>query len=97
MPPLLPNDWGPTVSVHVALLVLGLLPDVHGEHDDLGGHGGHLVAEAVLVHTVHVGSKRVLAVGLPVALVDHLSVRAIDLKVKGDYLTDLASVTGYYH
>ena len=32
------------------------------EHDDLGGHGGHLVGEAVLVDTVHVGSEGVFAV-----------------------------------
>ena len=38
------------------------------EHDYLGGHGGHLVGEAVLVDAVHVGSERVFTVGLPLAL-----------------------------
>ena len=42
--------------------VTGGLADVHAEHDNLGGHGGHLVGETVLVDAVHVSSKRVLPV-----------------------------------
>ena len=66
--------------------VTGGLADVHAEHDNLGGHGGHLVGEAVLVHAVHVCCKRVLAVGLTVALVEDLPIRTINLH-KSDYLS----------
>ena len=38
------------------------------EHDDLGGHGGHLVGEAVLVDPVHVRREGVLPVRLPLPL-----------------------------
>ena len=48
--------------------VTGGLADVHAEHDNLGGHGGHLVGEAVLVDAVHVSSKRVFSIGLPFSL-----------------------------
>ncbi len=57
------------------------LGHVHREHDDLGRHGAHLVAEAVLVNAVGVRGECVLAVGLAVALVDHLVVRSGDLDV----------------
>ena len=48
--------------------VTGGLADVHAEHDNLGGHGGHLVGEAVLVDAVHVSSKCVFSIGLPFSL-----------------------------
>ena len=57
------------------------LGDIHREHDNLGGHSRHLIAEAVLVDAVHVSGERVLAVGLAVALVDDLVVGPGDLHV----------------
>ncbi len=39
-------------------------PHFHSEHDNLGGHRRHLVAEAVPVQPVHVSSKCVLATRL---------------------------------
>ena len=48
--------------------VTGGLADVHAEHDNLGGHGGHLVGEAVLVDAVHVSSKSVFSIGLSFSL-----------------------------
>ena len=57
------------------------LGDIHGEHDDLGRHGRHLIAEAVLVDAVGVRRERVLAVGLAIALIDQLVVGPGDLDV----------------
>ena len=48
--------------------ITGSISNVHTEHDNLGGHGGHLVGETILVHPVHVGSKGVLAIGLSLTL-----------------------------
>lgn len=70
-----------TFCLHV--LALGGLSDVDGEHDDLGGHGGHLVAEAELVGAVHVCGHRVLAAGLSVAFVDLLPIRSRYLEEDG--------------
>ena len=60
-------------------MFLGRAPNVHAEHDNLWSHGGHLVAEAVSVDTVHVGSKGVLAVGLALSSVDHTAIGALNL------------------
>ncbi len=59
------------------------LPHLHTEHDDLGGHGGHLVAETVLVQSIHVSSKCVLAVRLPLTRIYHSFVRASYLEGGG--------------
>ena len=48
--------------------ITGSISNVHTEHDNLGCHGGHLVRETVLVHTVHVGCKGVLAIRLSLTL-----------------------------
>ena len=42
--------------------------NVHAEHDNLGGHGRHLVGEAILVDTVHVSRKCILPIGFPFSL-----------------------------
>lgn len=62
-----------TLRLHV--LSFGRLADVDGEHHDLRGHGGHLVAEAELVGSVHMGGYRILAAGLAVSFIDLLPVR----------------------
>lgn len=54
------------------------LDNVHGEHDNLGRHSGHFVAETVLVDAVGVSGERVLAVGLAIALVDDFVVGSGD-------------------
>ena len=69
-----------TVALHV---VFRGFPHVHTEHHCLGGHRGHLIAEAVLVYAVHVCRECVLSIGLPLASVDHPVVRAQDLKQQG--------------
>lgn len=61
-----------TLCLHA--VALWRLADVDSEHDDLGGHGGHLVAEAELVSAVHVCSHRVLPTGLSVSFIDLLPV-----------------------
>uniref|UniRef100_A0A0E9XHF9 Uncharacterized protein n=1 Tax=Anguilla anguilla TaxID=7936 RepID=A0A0E9XHF9_ANGAN len=58
------------MSFRLHAVPLGGLSNVDGEHDDLGGHGGHLVAEAELVGSVHVSGHGVLSAGLPVAFVN---------------------------
>ncbi len=55
-------------------------PHFHSEHDNFGGHGGHLVAEAVPVQPVHVSSKCVLATRLTLSRVDHSVIRACYLE-----------------
>lgn len=62
-----------TLCLHV--LSFGRLADVDGEHHNLRGHGGHLVAEAELVGSVHMGSYRILPAGLTVSFIDLLPVR----------------------
>lgn len=62
-----------TLGLHV--LSFGRLADVDGEHHDLGGHGGHLVAEAELVGPVHMGGYGILPTGLTVSFIDLLPVR----------------------
>ena len=47
---------------------VSLLTYIHAERHNLGGHGGHLVGEAVLVDAVHVSSKCVFSIGLPFSL-----------------------------
>ena len=44
------------------------VPNVHAEHNNLGSHGGHLVREAILIHSVHVGGEGVLAIGFSLTL-----------------------------
>lgn len=70
--------WPSTFAVFIHVH-FGLLSNVHAEHNNLGCHGGHLVAEAVLVDTIHVSSKGVLAIGLPLPIVDVLTIWANDL------------------
>ena len=41
---------------------------IHAEHHNLGGHGGHLIGEAVLINSVHVSSKSVFSIGLSLPL-----------------------------
>ena len=57
------------VSLLPCRLLGFLLQDLHGEHDNLGSHGGHFVAEAIPVDAVHVRRKSVLTVALPLTLV----------------------------
>lgn len=56
-------------------------PNIHGEHDNLGSHGGHLVGEAVGVNTIHTGGEGVAPIGLALALVNDLAIRAVDFDV----------------
>lgn len=65
-----------TISFHV---ILGCLAHFHAEHDNLWGHGGHLVAETILVDTVHVCRKRVLAARLALTGINHSIVGSSDL------------------
>ncbi len=74
-----------------AAILGGRLPDVHGEHDNLGRHGAHLVGEAVPVDAVHVRRERVLAVALPLPLVDDLG------KIKIKSLIQKCSPTSTYY
>ena len=55
-----------------------LLTYIHAERHNLGGHGGHLVGEAVLVHAVHVGSEGVFSIGLSLSLMNGLAIRTHD-------------------
>ena len=41
---------------------------IHTEHHNLGGHGGHLIGEAILVNSVHVSSKGVFSIGFSLPL-----------------------------
>jgi len=66
-----------TLCLHV--LSFGRLADVDGEHHNLRGHGGHLVAEAELVGAVHMGGYRILPTGLAVSFIDLLPVWTGDL------------------
>lgn len=59
--------------------VFRCLSNVHAEHDDLGCHGGHLIAEAILEFSIHVSCKRVLAIGLSVTTVYNTSIWPNDL------------------
>lgn len=67
-----------TFRLHV--LAFRRLSDVDGEHDDLGRHGGHLVAEAELVGSVHVCSHGVFPTGLSVSFVNLFTIRPRYLK-----------------
>lgn len=63
------------------VLSLGVVANLHREHDDLGRHGGHFVGEAVSVDAVHAGREGVAAIRLPLPLVDCLALGTIDLDV----------------
>lgn len=66
-----------TLGLHS--VALWRLADIDSEHDDLGGHGGHLIAEAELVNAIHVCSHRVLPTRLSVSFIDLLPVWTCDL------------------
>lgn len=70
---------------------LGGLSNVNGEHDDLGCHGGHLVAEAELVGPVHVSCHGVLSTGLSIAFVDLLAIRSCYLHSRDNIIHILAN------
>ncbi len=72
----------------------GGLANVHGEHDDLGRHGAHLVGEAVAVDAVHVGGEGVLAVALPLAAVHDLADRQ-DMSSLSPPLNDYARLSPF--
>ena len=65
-----------TISLHA---VFWSLPYLHAEHDYLGCHGGHLVAETVLVYAVHVCRKCVLATRLTLTRVNDSFIRSNNL------------------
>jgi len=44
--------------------IFWLFTDVHAKHEGLGSHSRHLVVETVLVHSIRMSCKCVLAVGL---------------------------------
>ncbi len=69
-----PHIW-PLRTFCLHVLAFGGLSNINCEHDDLGCHGWHLVAEAELVGSVHVCCNRVLATGLSVAFINLLSIR----------------------
>ena len=48
---------------------------VHTEHHNLGGHGGHLIGEAILVNSIHMSSKGVFSIGLSLPL--HMLVKTV--------------------
>ena len=66
-----------TISLHV---ILWSLPYLHTEHDYLWGHGGHLVAETVLVQAIHVCCKCVFAARLSLTRVNDSFIRSNDLE-----------------
>ena len=66
-----------TISLHVVFWSLSYL---HTEHDYLRCHGGHLVAETVLVQAVHVCRKCILATGLSLSRVYDSIVRSNNLE-----------------
>lgn len=71
----------PQLTVGIFLcLRLALLSEVHRKLDDLWSHGRHLVAEAVLVDSVHVRGESVLAVRLPLSGINDLPIRPADLQ-----------------
>ena len=47
---------------------LRTLTYIHAEHHNLGGHGGHLIGEAVLINSVHMSSKGVFSIGFSLPL-----------------------------
>ena len=72
-------------------LRLWFLADVYTEHHNLGRHRRHSVAEAILVHTVHVCSKRVFSIRLSFTRIDGFTVRPDNLHQK------LNVRINYYH
>ncbi len=78
---------GGRVRTIFLLVLLGSTSYVHAKHDSLWSHGGHLVAEAVLVNPFHVGRKRVLATGLALSGVHNSVIRPHNLgKEEGKYV-----------
>lgn len=67
-----------TFCLHV--LPLGSFPDIDSEHHDFGSHGGHPVAKAELVSSIHVGSKGVFSTGLSVAFINPFVIGPCDLR-----------------
>jgi hypothetical protein len=74
------EKYATTFRFHV--LSFGRLANVDGEHDDLGCHSGHLVAEAELIDTIHMCSNGVLSAGLTVSFVNLFTVRTSYLQMK---------------
>ena len=52
--------------VHV---LLWLLSNVHAKHNNFRGHRWHFIAEAILVHSIHMRRKRVLPIGFSITRV----------------------------
>ena len=57
---------------------LSTLTYIHAEHHNLGGHGGHLIGEAILVNSVHVSRKGVFSIGFSLPL--HISVKTAHME-----------------
>lgn len=66
-----------TFCLHV--LPLWSFPDINSEHHYLGSHGGHSVAKAKLISSIHVGSKRVFSTGLSIAFINSFIIRPCNL------------------
>lgn len=71
---------GLTFCLHV--LSLRSFPNVDSEHHYLWSHGGHFVAEAELIRSVHVSCESVFSTGFSVAFVNAFVIRACDLKAR---------------
>lgn len=76
-----PANFFPGVLLTFCLHVLPLrsFPDINSEHHYLGSHGGHSVAKAKLVRSIHVGSKRVFSAGLSIAFINSFIIRPCNL------------------
>ena len=59
---------------------LRTLTYIHAEHHNLGGHGGHLIGEAVLVNSVHMSSKGVFSIGFSLPL--NCSVKTVNIGIE---------------
>ena len=56
---------------------------IHAEHHNLGGHGGHLIGEAILVNSVHVSGESVFSIGLSLSL--HIFVKIVLICIERSY------------
>lgn len=61
------------ITIDIGIIVW-TFAHIHTEHDDLGRHGAHLIGEAILVYSIHMSGKRVLAIGFAFTLMDHFAI-----------------------
>ena len=69
------------LTISIDSILLRCLSEIHREHDDLGRHGRHLVAEAVGEDPIHVRREGEPAVALSLLLVHHFAIGTYQLYV----------------